>query len=469
MRAEVRDDIIKLETFVAIKFKYEEYIEMIHEAGGYCFLNQFTYHYDNNEGRYIAKQLEDAGLIKTKAISNYKYCYLTDVAVKYLKLKDSEKDYSEISKSQINVKRVNVTPSDKVLFASAIKFALIRRYKFVGKKYYEEKLVKAFSALYKCDKTKASKLKDDIEFLKEELKNEVIYAKRIFQDHIKPLFEIYKEDTHEEYKSIKNKIATLESFIDEKNKSFLYKNLKKEDDELKVLYLKLAKLDVINKFKERLVKQKNDLETKIKTKNEYIKLQEKELERLNIDISEKNVKVRYAVKKAVSYYDKSKIIFTLNPKDLTLKMIIIDTGTLKNPYGYIDILNKFSNETGIENLNKEIFIASYSKKRSEKFEEDINKILIEKKNKLNKIVDYKSKINMSNYTPEFYKNAQAFINRIPDFTITIIDAAHYMEPYKDQVSSKIGYIKPKDKDRFEEIKNNLESRSKYNEKVDKYN
>jgi hypothetical protein len=210
-----------------------------------------------------------------------------------------------------------------------------------------------------------------------------------------------------------------------------------------------------------LIKQSNDLKTKINTKNEYIEEKKKELKLLNIEMTEKAVKVREAVKRVVSYYDKSKIIFTLSIKSLALNMLIIDTGTLKNPYGYIDVLNKFSSETGTKNLSKNFFIASHSKKRAEKLKEDLNKILIEKKNKLKKAEDYERKINMSNYTPEFYKNAQSFINRIPDFTITILDYAHYMESYKETVSSKIGYIKPKDKDRFEEIKNNLKMKSNF--------
>ncbi len=454
MRAEVRDDIIKLETFVAVKFKYEKYIDMLHEAGGYCFLSQFAYHYGNNEGRYIAKQLEEVGLIKTKAVSNYKYCYLTDIAIKYLKLKDIEEDYSNKSKNQINVKRLSVTPSDKVLFASAIKFALIHEYEFIGKKYYEEKLVEAFSEFYECNKERTTELEDKINSLKIEFKKEDIEAKKIFDNHINPLSKIYDGNIEEEYKSIKDKIAELEIFIEEKNKGF-FKNLKKEEDELNKLKIRLAKLEVVKKFKESLLKQKNDLEIKIKNKSDYIQKQEKELERLNIEINQKIFNVGDAVKKAISYYDKSKIIFTLNNEKSTLNMIIIDTGTLKNPYGYIDVLNKFSNETETESLNKKIYIASYSKKRADKLKEQLNKILIEKENKIKKIEDYKRNVDMSKYTPEFYKNAEKFINRVPNFTVKLIEDGHYIEPYKEPVSAKTGYIKPKDKDRFDDIKNRL--------------
>lgn len=69
---------------------------------------------------------------------------------KYLKLEDCKKDYSEKSKNEINVKKLIPTPSDKVLFASAIKFTLMHKYKFIVKKYYEEKLIKSFNMFYKC-------------------------------------------------------------------------------------------------------------------------------------------------------------------------------------------------------------------------------------------------------------------------------------------------------------------------------
>lgn len=54
----------------------------------------------------------------------------------------------------------------------------------------------------------------------------------------------------------------------------------------------------------------------------------------SIQIAKKDFKVMDVVRKAVSYYDKSKIIFTLNNKERALIMIIINTGTLINPWIY---------------------------------------------------------------------------------------------------------------------------------------
>lgn len=146
MKAMVRDDIIALETFVALRFKYEEYIYKIHECGGYCFLDQFKQHYDN--GRYLAKQLEENGLIKTKSFNNYKYCYLTDASIKYLYYKDDPRDFSEMKKANIPIKKLTPNPSERVLFASALKFALIHKYKLAGKEEYKSFVKKIFSQIY---------------------------------------------------------------------------------------------------------------------------------------------------------------------------------------------------------------------------------------------------------------------------------------------------------------------------------
>lgn len=467
MIAEVRDDIIKLETFVAIKFKYEKYIDMLNEAGGYCFLSQFTHHYGNNEGRYIAKQLEDAGLIKTKAISNYKYCYLTDVSIRYIKLKDEDDFEDDEYKTRINVKRLSTTPSDRVLFASAIKFALMHRYKFIGKEYFEDKLVRELSELYECNFEELTRTQEDIDEQRKKIYYESQYSQSMVTNYIKPLFNLYNGDTFGEYKIIKDKIIKLEAFIEEKSKGILHiKSLKKEEDKLKELEIKFAQLGVINKFKKSLIKQKNDIEIKIRAKNDYIEKQEQEYRKSCDEVWETSGKIQNALKKAVYYYDKSKIIFMLNAKRLFLSMIIIDAGTLKNPYKYINILNKFSVETETKNLNKRIYIASYSEKRAEMLKGQFNKILIEKENKLKKLRKYNAN-NFSDYTPEFYVNDQKFIDKIPDFTVTVLDDAHYMQSYKDQVSSKIDYIKPKDKDRFEEIKNNLKNKTEPNKSVNK--
>lgn len=135
MQALIRDDIIALDTFVALKFKYEKYAKILEEAGGYCFIDQFVQYFGgNNKGRYLAQQLEDNGVISTKFFNNYKYCYLTDAAIKYLTYKDDPRDFSKIKKANIPVKKITPNPSEKVLFSSALKFGLMQKYNWIGKK-----------------------------------------------------------------------------------------------------------------------------------------------------------------------------------------------------------------------------------------------------------------------------------------------------------------------------------------------
>lgn len=148
MRAEVRDDIISLDTFVKARFYYEKYIDDLHQAGGYCFLDQWIQHYGGkNKGRYLAEQLEESGLIKTKALNNYKYCYLTDAALKYLKYKDDPRDFSKIKKANIPIKKLSSNPSEKVLMSSAIKFALMQKYEYFRKDVYVDKISSFYSKL----------------------------------------------------------------------------------------------------------------------------------------------------------------------------------------------------------------------------------------------------------------------------------------------------------------------------------
>lgn len=149
MKAIVRDDIISLETFVALRFKYEQYAEMLNDAGGYCFVDQFVEHFGGkNKGRYLAKQLEDNGIISTKFLNNYKYCYLTDAAIKYLTYKDDPRDFSALKKADIPVKKITPNPSDKVLFSSAMKFALMQKYRWIGKKVFIKIITSEFQSIY---------------------------------------------------------------------------------------------------------------------------------------------------------------------------------------------------------------------------------------------------------------------------------------------------------------------------------
>lgn len=110
----VKDTSNSLADCVDGKYKYEEYIKIIHKAGNYCFLNQFENLIDGGEN--IISNLKANKLIEIKPLNKrYNYLYLTDTAIKYLELKNSKEGFSDINKN----------PSQKELFSSAYKFHLI--------------------------------------------------------------------------------------------------------------------------------------------------------------------------------------------------------------------------------------------------------------------------------------------------------------------------------------------------------
>ena len=91
MKSIVRDDIISLESFVAAEFKYKYYLETLMKSGNYCFLDQFKRFIKNGQA-FVNGMIEHNLLALENINKNYKYIYLTDTAMKYLYLRDSEED-----------------------------------------------------------------------------------------------------------------------------------------------------------------------------------------------------------------------------------------------------------------------------------------------------------------------------------------------------------------------------------------
>jgi hypothetical protein len=189
MKREVRDDIIKLETFVDAEFKYRKQIDIIANCGGYCLVGQFKEHFEKDGGYYLMKKMESAGLITTELFSNsYKYIKLTTSALKYFYYRDDQKDYSDLPKNKIPVpKNMSKPPSEKVIYTSILYFEL---YHLEGLQVY---------------------LKDGhIQFLEDELKKND-YIKKI--DKLKKKIEDYSLSI-KTYKEIKDKYS-IYSVIDE--------------------------------------------------------------------------------------------------------------------------------------------------------------------------------------------------------------------------------------------------------------
>lgn len=142
MKFVVRDDLIDPITYSIAEIKYKGILEHIYNAGHYCLLEQIK---SLTNGRNIVKALEENNLIAIRTFNNKsKYVALTQTAMKYLLLRDSETDYSDMPKNEINITRVNNAPSDKVLFSSFLRFELITLGRFTSK----AKLIENFKREY---------------------------------------------------------------------------------------------------------------------------------------------------------------------------------------------------------------------------------------------------------------------------------------------------------------------------------
>jgi len=212
MKREVRDDIIKLETFVDAEFKYRKYIDIIANCGGYCLVGQFKKHFKKDGGYYLMKKMEKAGLISTELFSNsYKYIKLTTSALKYFHYRDHEKDYSDIPKNKIPVpKNISKPPSEKVIYTSIIYFELYNLGK--GAIYLKDRHVKGLEKILKKNYfiKKIEKLEKEIENYKSEIK---IYKEIKDKYSVKEIERDIKEKDNS-IDNAKKAIASLEKEIE---------------------------------------------------------------------------------------------------------------------------------------------------------------------------------------------------------------------------------------------------------------
>ncbi len=128
----IRDDVIKLESFVAASFKYDEELTRLQETGGYCFMLQLKSRYGESKAKRIIEDMQEHKLLDTQSYSNSKYVYLTQNALKYLANKNNTSE-------RINQKRKNIekNPVEKVIIAAVIKYEIqedlpvVRRYEYI--------------------------------------------------------------------------------------------------------------------------------------------------------------------------------------------------------------------------------------------------------------------------------------------------------------------------------------------------
>lgn len=346
----IRDDVIKLESFVAAAFKYDEELEIIYNSGGYCFIAQVKNKYGENKGKKIIYDMEKNKLIGTEYYSNYKYIYITQNALKYIANKNNTEE--EVIKKQ---KNLNKFPTEKTLLSSAIKYELEKNHLSIWSRQcyinmLEEKIRELFNY---CNVSKEQIIKEYNQY-KIESKKIIKYTK------------VIKELTLHTNKQ-------LNSLLE----------------------------DVLNKYEEKI--------------NNYEKLIEK--------ASSEEQHIEQKTKKGINLYDISKIAIIPEDKQ-TVKMYLIDCGSIKQIDKYINHIKDYEQEINITFKILKIIYISYSKERYEKFQNRLEKY--KKNNSTNKTIELKD-INYCYYLKE------------------IIEGSTY----------DIENIKPKDKEAFEKIKEEL--------------
>lgn len=423
MKAVVRDDIIELHSFVAAKFKYEKYLFEIYDAGNYCFMDQFCRFYKN--GPYLIKCMQEYNLVEVKTLNTkYNYILLTQTAMKYLKLKDDPKDFSDLSKNQINVTRVNINPSTKVLITSALKYDLIlNSYNFAisNKMIYNliENYLKTFNFIDDSEGCNSS-LQELKELYNSKFKEYQI-LKSLFSNSEFDFLKMSVEDIIELYNSDKLRYSYLEMMISKiKDFNIQFSDIKKQVDE----------------YRKRL--EWNE--------NHPLKNQAREIQR-----------------KLQNYYDKSKLLFEYN--NFVLTMYILDTSNFKSVWQYMSFVKELQ-QTGLKYKYLDIVVVSYSETRAQYLKGEFEKALSAslKADRKMKIFETEKKLNR-NYRkqwkyepPRIYLEAEKIYNQLRGLrTISIYDKAFYMSGYMYFTDTGLEYLKDKDALAIEKIINDLNS------------
>lgn len=465
----VRDDIISLDSFVAARFKYEPYLQLIRDAGNYCFLDQFKRHFEN--GDYIISQMEQYNLVKTESLNNnYKYIYLTDTAMKYLVLKDDLKDYSQVPKNQISVMKISKYPSEKVLMSAALKFAFIAdgENRIIVKEQLIKALQNQFHKQYKyidCNENRKN-LENEMDKIKkaywkekeineriieslEEIKQSIIFRSSNDLIDVKVEKEQYLAKHKQEYEEL-GRFASKDKKEEKMRGIINYAS--------NVGFLKEAiKISKTIEEHEQVLKQKLQ---EFRNECDVVQNQLKQLEQLeekNKDIEEKYEKLK---KKVVNLYDKAKLIPVFSGNKL--QFCILDTGNTKTAYGYLKTINELK-EFGYLFNEVQVIIISYSQKRAEHLKNEFDRTQEDRQRALDQMEKYeqeygldRSYMNSWRYAPpEFYKKAKVIHDNTPEIKVGLWKSTWYMKNYKKNLSMSTNYIKRKDKKAIEELKNKL--------------
>lgn len=461
MKGFVRDDIIALDSFVAAEFKYKKYIEILRDAGCYCFLDQFKALIP--KGKSLVNGMIEHNLIATENINkNYKYIYLTDTAMKYIYLRDSEEDYSTVTKNRISVRKVNKNPSEKQLFSSAYKFhLLIKGEKTLNKASILNDL-EDYIFIKNHKGNKEAYLKHiEIQEEKQKVLDEKIQKLKYEKDLILNTINLINKDSNlfdassegKELEILKQDLNGIVNKINEVSKKTIKLgleslNIKKENIENKISILE-------NKYNEKIIgiKQVNQqikgLDEKIK---DIIDNKEKMVFKVNHiknTVNEKTLpEVVIAQREFEKLYDISKIIARI--QDDVLEFIILDNGNFKEAHSYLKLINKLNElKLGYKRVN--IIVYSYAEHRAENLYNEFKKAKDNKDKAQKTMRAYNLKTESNPNKPDFYISAEKVYTNTPEFNIEVKDDFYYMSKYKLVTTRADKSIKKKDKKAIDDL------------------
>lgn len=449
MKAIVRDDIISLDAYVAAEFKYKEYLEALAGCGGYCFLEQFERLLKSEGGKYLAKKMEDNKLIKTDYFSKYKFVRLTQTAFKYLYYRNDERDFTGIPKNKIPGKNLKPTPSEKVLFTSAMYFELYYRdkdrYNYFIKENHIKLIEEQFLHDYSDKIMELKKLIDDYNLKLNIINNMIINIKKIVEN---------EENNNKHLKSILDKLSEDKTLLEDKKNIFMKHTAK--IDRIEYLDKELNKLLTSNNGNKKLMKACIDSKNTILDEIENIKNEIQKYKTAQI-LSEE--KTRKTIKYFMQLRDISKVICIYNKTNF--KLMVISTFIKQTKSNYTTFLKDIVNslyDKGVPVKTVELNLVSIYK-----LNDKVKKAISDDIEKINS-KPITMEIDLSVFDETIERDEDFYKWRDIVYRDSILKNIEYrvnfgtlskLEKYFDTASDQINYIKKKDIKQFEELKNKL--------------
>ena len=449
MKSIVRDDIIKLESYVDAEFKYKKYLEIIGGCGGYCFLEQFERLWESEGGKYLAKKMEDSKLIKTDYFSRYKFVRLTSTALKYLYYRDSQKDFSDVPKNSIPIQNLKNSPSEKVLFASAIYFELYHKnMPYFSKEKHIELLEDQFSKSYNQE---VKKEEDNINEIRTNF-NHLEVCKRLIQEQI----EVEEENN-------KRISMLIDSFEEEKSRLSHKKGLlNKYVDEIQQVESWQKKITEILNFSNYASNSMNRIEKMQDDFRENFKNTTNEIENLKRIQQISNQKRDNIIKKFIELRDISKIVCIYDKKKM--KLTVFSTFIKNNRGNYSDFLTDLSlllYHNGFFVKEAELILASIYEIESKAKDAIKKEVTVEGGNCMFSEEEHYDK---SIFDESIPRDSDYIEWRDGSLREVLLKKTNYsvgfhtlnnLQKYFDTISDSVNYIKKDHLEQFQELKDKL--------------